>query len=352
MVRALTDKRWLTSRIAASGARLHIGIFTISLAWLAAVYGAARLDHTTTLPLTGKGFFQHGGYIVLHLMTPVALSLSLWALERFRQILERPEPHFIRSAAGSHQFNALRAWHLSSLNLHSRFIWILGLGVVTGALCTTLILTQVISPQATYGNDVFNAVRYRFGYFVANTYLAVSWTVLIPFSLYIVLHITFSMADLLHHARRLRVLHIDLFHSDNCGGLSDFGDLNLRLTLYYIPIIISLIALAETHTRRYTSLLLPAFILPIVLVIQALIGVITMYRAVKTEKHQRMEDLKGLLCDTLDTPQGVQGGTTALLLWKHIHDVNAMPYSDSARVIQLVMPALSLAVGILRLKLM
>ena len=352
MVKALADKRWLTSRIASSGIRLHIGIFTISLAWLAAVYGAAYLDHTTTLPSTGKGFFQHDGYIVWHLMTPVALSLSLWSLERFRQILERPEPHFIRSADGSREFYELRAWHLSSLNLHSRFIWILGLGVVTGALCTTLILTQVINPQATYGNDVFNALRYKLGYYVTNTYLAISWTMLVPFSLYIVLHITFSMANLLHHARRLRVLHIDLFHPDNCGGLSDFGDLNLRLTLYYVPIIISLIALAETHIRRYTSLLLPAFILPIVLVAQALIGVLTMYRAVQSEKRQQMENLKELLCDTLDAPQDVQGGVTALLLWKHIHGVNALPYSDSARFIQFILPALSLAVGILQVKLM
>lgn len=351
MMKALADKRWLTSRLATSGAWPHVIIFTISLAWLAAVYGAACLDGTTKLPVPGKGFRQHNGYIVLHLMAPVALSLSLLALERFSRLLEKPEPHFIRGA-GKQQFREFRDKQLESLNLHSGFIGLLALGIVTGAICTTLVLMQVINPFATYGNDVFNALRYPYGYYAANTYLGLTWTVIIPFSLYIVLHITISMALVLHRARELQVLHIDLFHPDNCGGLSDFGDLNLLLTLYYAPIIISILALAETHIRRYTSLLLPASILPIILVTQAVIGVVAMYRAVQTEKQKRLEELKELLDETLGAPKNAGGGTTALLLWRHIHDVNAMPYSDSVRFIQLILPALTLAVGIIQIKLM
>jgi hypothetical protein len=356
MFKALTDKRWLTSHLTTGGSYrsvyLHSFIFAMSLAWLVLVYAASCRDGTTKLRYPGKGFVQHGGYITLHLMTPIALTLSLLALERFARILEKPEPHFIRAASGSRQFYELRAQHLASLNLHSSFAVLLGLAVVVGAVCTTLVLLQVISPIDTYGNDVFNAVRYPLGYYVANTYLAFAWIVVYPFSLYLVLHITVSMALLLRDARRLGVLHIDLFHPDNCGGLSDFGTLNLLLTLYYAPIVISLVALAETHIRRYTSLLLPALLLPLVLILQAVIGVMAMYTAVRAEKQRRLLELHDLLSVTLSAPSPDNGGVTGLLLWRHIREVNALPYSDTIRYVQALLPAFSLIVGIVQIKLM
>lgn len=350
------DRRWLTSRLsrddAHSNLRIHVVIFAVSLIWLAVVYGAACIDGSRELPTPGKGFTQHHGYIIFHLMTPIALSLSLLSHERFARILQKPEPHFLRSMPGSKQFNELRAEHLSSLNLHSRFTLILLLGVATGALCATLIFKQVIAPMHTYGNDVFNSVRYPFGYYTANSYLAVAYILIIPFSLYTVLHITISTALLLREARKLGVLKVDLFHADNCGGLSDFGDLNLLLTLYYAPLVISLLALAGTHVKRYASLLLPASILPMVLITQALVGVLVIYNTIQTEKRRRLAELNPILNGKLDHPAGRDDASiSALLLWHHIRKVYAMPYTDGVRYAQALLPLLSLAVGVVQVAL-
>lgn len=352
-----TDRRWLTSRLSRddthSNLRLHLIIFSVSLVWLAAVYGAACIDGSRELPTPGKGFVQHHGYIIFHLMTPIALSLSLLALERFTRILQKPEPHFLRSMPGSKRFNELRALHLASLNLQSRFILILLLGVVVGAICAVLIFKQVITPTQVYGNDVFNSVKYPFGYYTANSYLAVAYILVIPFSLYTVLHITISTALLLRDARKLAVLRVDLFHADNCGGLSDFGDVNLLLTLYYAPLVISLLALAETHAKSYASLLLPAIVLPLVLVTQALAGVLVIYNAVQTEKRRRLAELNTVLNSKLDRPGGRDDDSVAaLLLWQHIRKVYALPYTDGVRYAQALLPLLSVVVGVLQVALM
>ena len=346
--KSLSDPRWLTSSLLGlnlpTRLRLHLLVFGISVVWLGLVYVATIMDGTTVIEGNGKGFLEHGGYIVLHLATPIALSLALLALEHFAKLMARLKEFL--SPERDDTLDDVRERHLSILNLHSRWTWLLLLFVTIGALCSTLVLLQVIEPASTYGNDVFNACRYPFGYYTANTYLALSWTLLFPVSLFIILQITVALVMVLGAARKQSALVVDVLHADNCGGLSPFGDLNLILMLFYVPPFAAMSALAATHSRNYLSLLLPAAVLSLVFALQSVIGVYSIHLAVRSEKTARLAGLHDILVHALQHPTVGSGREMTFLLWQHVRNVKTMPYASNVQVfvaaLRYVPPAVAL----------
>lgn len=334
-LRPLSDPRWLSAPLAKNRLpqtlRLHLLIFGVSIVWLLLVFMASVADKTTSISGEGKGFLEHGGYITLHLASPIALSLALIALEYFAKLMARLA-NFMRSDRDVGVVEKSREECLSILNLASRWTWLLLIFVIIGALCSVFVLMQVIAPVTTYGNDVFNACRYPFGYYTANSYLALSWTVIFPLSLFIVLQITASLVVILSHARKHDLLAVDLLHADNCGGLSPFGNLNLLLMLYYIPPFLAMSALAATHTRNYASLLVPAAALSLVFVTQSVIGVYAIHLAVRAEKRTRLSGLHDTLIRALHQPTYGYGRELTFLMWQHVRGVKTMPYAANVEM--------------------
>lgn len=271
---------------------------------------------------------QHGGYIALHLAAPLALSLSILAVDLFSKLMAQLDK-FVRSSSDIDPLDDLRQERLSIINLHSRWTLLLLLFIAVGALCSTVVLLQVIDPARTYGNDVFNASRYPYGYYTANIYLALTWTVIFPVSLFWILQITTSMVVILGKARRQSLLIVDLLHPDNCGGLSPFGDLNMMLMAYYLPPFLAMLALAETHARKYTSLVVPALVLSLVFIAQSFIAVYSIRAAISAEKKTRLATLHPILQHSLQYPLTDDSREITFLLWQHIRSVNTMPYASN-----------------------
>jgi hypothetical protein len=343
------DDRWLTSRLArqrlSDRVRLHVKVFGASVAWLAVVFLASAIDGTTTLDGIGRGSLEHGGYIALHLATPVALSLALVALEYFAKLMNRLSS-FLRPGCDIAVIERTKDERLAVLNLRSNWTWLLLLFVVAGALCSTAVLLQVIDPSRTYGNDVFNACQYPFGYYTANIYLAASWTIVFPFTLFVVLQITASLVIVLNTARKESALAVDLLHSDDCGGLSPFGELNVWLMLHYVPPFLAMSALAATHARSYASLLIPAAALSLVFVVQSVVGVYAIHLAVRSEKKARLDDLRLTLQHALEHPTCAGERELPFLLWQHVRGVKTMPYAANIQmvvgVLRYVPPAIAI----------
>ncbi len=334
--RMLSNSRWMTGPLMdyrlADRLRLHLAIFGTSVVWLLLVFLASKIDGTTTLPGAGKGFLQHGGYAALHLASPVALSLALLALEYFAKLMGRLHD-FVRPGSSAECIEKRCAERLDILNLTSHWAWLLILFVTVGALCSTVVLMQVREPQTTYGNDVFNACRYHFGYYTANSYLALTWTVVFPFTLFLVLQITVSLVMILNDARKAGALAVDLLHPDNCGGLSPFGNLNTLLMLYYMPPFLAMSALAATHARRYASLLIPAAALSLVFVVQSVVGVYAIHLAIRAEKRIRLQGLHDTLEHALQHPACGSGREVVFLLWQHVRAVKTMPYAANVQML-------------------
>jgi hypothetical protein len=330
-MKVLTDSRWLTGRLSLQTTRsrvfLHLSVFGCSLLWLSLVFFAACIDGTRVLPGNGKGFYQHAGYMALHMATPIALSLALLSVDCYARLMSRFDD-FLRPGCAA-DFRDILQGRLDILNLHSRWTWLLVLFVSVGALCSCKVLLQVITPTITYGNDVFNAVRYPFGYYTANTYLALSWTLIFPFSLFAVLQTTASLVYVLMKAREGSALIVDLLHPDNCGGLAEFGNLNLLLMLYYVPPFVAMYALALTHSRKYATLFVPAAALSLVFVIQSVVGVYAIHLAISAEKRMRLATLHDILDRALLHPSRIDQPQMVFSLWQHVRGVRTMPYASN-----------------------
>ena len=330
-----SEPRWLTGRLTRLGPaeriRLHAAVFGVSLLWLFIVFVAASLDGTLTLSGHGRGFLQHRGYTAVHLATPVALSLSLLALDTFSRLMGRLQD-FVVPGHDIQDLEKCRDEHLAIVNLKSRWTWLLLLFITCGAMCSIVIFSQVIEPGKTYGNDVFNALHYPLGYYTANIYLAISWSVVFPLSLFLVLQITAAIVVILGRARQRGSLFVDLLHTDNCGGLSPFGNLNLLLMLYYVPPFLAMLALAATHSQRYASLLIPAVVLSLVFLAQSSIGVYAIRLAIQAEKSKRLESLHDELKQALYQPLNRAGQEVTFLLWQHVRGVKTMPYAAKAHI--------------------
>lgn len=223
--------------------------FPFLVAW------GCALDDTLELPLNSRGLLQHYGFWAIFVTTPLILILSSVLIERFIATVTDLDLHFVGSGADTKAaLDGLVERMVNHISLRSRsstLLILLSLVFATFGVHNVLMTTD---PSATYGHDVFDASRHPYGFIITKVYVFLVFTVTWSIAAFLATSVTLSMVMLLKFVTKHRILQINVFHSDNCGGTSRFGTLNLLVLALYACLLTVPVAMFLTHRHTYLAM--------------------------------------------------------------------------------------------------
>lgn len=294
-----------------------------------------RLDGTWTMQFPGKGFSQHYGFWAIFITTPVILLLTSWLLESFVDTLQNINQYCIdRGAELRLRMEAIASRHVRSLALRSPSKWILVFIMFAMLAWCCFNVLKTISPVDTYHHDVFDAYSHPFGFYSAKVYVFLAFTLVYAMAIFVALHVTFSMISILKFLNSNSMLQIDIFHEDNCGGTSRFGNINLMIMSIYVNFFIVICAMYITHRTTYlvmTGSLVASFLLGLA---QSVFAVYYIHAAIAQKKRECLKILRGELNQQTAlslTPNG-SFPTDLLTLRNHLVDLHTFPYVSGAEI--------------------
>jgi len=256
---------------------------------------AAHIDGTWWMRGGGKGFFQHYGMLTIFTTTPIIVILTALALQKFRLTMDGLHNYTFLGTVPP-DLEKLVAWHVRSLSLRKQSAWLFVLFCLIGFLFGVANIVQTISPVKTYGNDVFDAIQYPYGFYFTKLYLCLIWTFSYPVALFIALHITISLVIILRYMCRHDLLRIDFFHPDNCGGVSIFGSINLLVMTIYANFFAVLYMLHVTHaTKTYLTVTVPWFGLSFIFIIQSFGAVYHIHKFAAIKRNESLQMIGAFL---------------------------------------------------------
>ncbi|WP_394706580.1 hypothetical protein [uncultured Cohaesibacter sp.] len=229
------------------------------------------VDDTWVLPGVGKGLSEHYGVWAILISDPILLISTGFAYQQFRLAL-RTLP--CRGSEDADRIQSLAKPFLDFLALRGAAKYTYFLLVIVGALCWTLNVVQTMDPVGVYGNDVFDAVAYRWGFVANKLNLLISWAVVYPIVGYLLVAMSFSTWFILRRVERLEMLEPTVLHPDGCYGFENLGLLNVALLWPYVVTFGVMYALELTHEVSYLSLIIPMVILAIVCLV---VGIVTIH---------------------------------------------------------------------------
>jgi hypothetical protein len=152
-------------------------------------------------------------------------------------------------------------------------------------ICSVVNIIQTTDPRPVYGNDTFDSAYHPLSFIAAKSYIFLTWTLLYPFSAYILIHVGFGIPLMLRKMMRESAIKIEIFHADNCGGMSVFGKLNFIAMVIDLLIFLFLYALYNTHSNStYLTATVPLFLMSAAFIVQSFLGVYHVHKAVSEER--------------------------------------------------------------------
>lgn len=258
---------------------------------------------------------------------PNNLFLTLKLYLKFTTLLHNLE-NFVTNQKLSKDISLLRIYHLNSLSLESNSKYILILFMLIGFMFSLINIKQTIAPMNIYGNDVYDSYKYFYGFLANKIHLTFIWTILYPIALFIIFHITFSMTKILQEISQNKLLHIDLFNEDGCGGVSIFGTINILIMSVYANIFLVIFALSNTHINDYNTLEIPLLFASIFFIIQSFMGIYYVHIYVASKRKTLLEKINNILNQQTKTIEKTQTFSFDLfLLRKHIISLKTYPYT-------------------------
>jgi predicted membrane channel-forming protein YqfA (hemolysin III family) len=128
------------------------------------------------------------------------------------------------------------------------------------------------------------------------------------------------------------VLRIDFFHSDNCGGVSRFGTINMIVMMIFTCILIVILALLETHNYRHRTTTVPLFCTSAGLILLSVGTVFYLHKAVQQQRRAALVRVNAMLNKSLDGPLSREEFPNHLLgIRSHLLALKTYPYSGVAR---------------------
>ena len=300
-------------------------VFPFLIGW------CCKVDDTLELPAEGKGLFQHYGFWAIFVTTPVILILSAALLERFIDTITNLDVHYVGSDSDTEAtLNELVRGLISHISLRSFSSTILL--VISTALAgfATYNIVTTLDPRPVYGHDVFDALRHPYGFFTTKVYVFMVFTVTWSIAVFLATSVTVSLVMLLKFLTRHRILQINVFHSDNCGGTSRFGTINLLVLALYVCLLSVPIVMFVTHKRTYLVMNAAVFGC-LLLVIQNIVGVYYIRRLVAQKKEECIQATSRLLNAQLrETFDGGAFADSLLAFHAHIMAMHTLPYTRGA----------------------
>jgi len=320
---------------------------------------AARLDGTWKLPGNDKGFSQHFGYWVLFLTTPVVLLVTAHLLETFTATIRSLDVLYVRSSANlQRKTERLIAHHLDHLSLRT---------LPAISLCLFIVLVMVFfcivnvintsSPGAvrhTYGHDSYDALPHVLSFYVGKTYIFLVFPVVYAIALFVAFQVTYAMMSILRFLGNNDMLQINLFHEDNCGGTSRFGNANLLIMAIYANFITVRAMMYLTHHTTYFVANASLLGCSVAAAAQSVIAVYSIHRVLVRKKHECIEALAHRLNVDVDTTLRAGGrfSSDVLAFRNHVAGLYTYPYAKPAlaavNVIRFLPAAFALAATLMK----
>jgi hypothetical protein len=319
--------RLFDERLAPRGS-IMLGLAIVTLAWAAVINLASIADGTLQLPGHGRGLLNHYGFQASFVAAPLVLLTVYYALSYFMQLLQTMDDLLVQEA----DLAAVRAMvkpHVDSLFLRGKWRSILGLFIFIGVAASVAMFGKLDNPSAVWGNDVFNATYYPYGFFAANIFFLWLWGFVYPLGFFYALHLTLSSEIIVARLKRRDYLRLDFLHIDRCDGMSRFGTLNFLVMLIYLWPAGAVYAFHITHRDTYSSLIVGAVAVSAAFIVQSVYGVYWVSRAISSERKAAVEVLNAKIRNAMGgTPQNFAAAAATLQYRDRVLTVASFPYSE------------------------
>jgi hypothetical protein len=304
---------------------LLLSAFPFLIAW------CCSLDGTLELPADGKGLSEHFGFWAIFITTPLILILSATLLERFFETINDLDVHYIgsdgKTEANLKELIQRIVDHISLRSLSSTTI--IPLTIAFSGFAIYNILTTLDS-RPVYGHDVFDALKHPYGFFSTKAYVFLVFAIVWSIAVFLATSVTVSLVVLLKFLAQHKILQINVFHSDNCGGTSRFGTLNLLVLALYVCLLSVPISMFFTHRRTYLVMDVSIFGC-LLLLLQNVVGVYYIRQLITQKKEECLKAIGSLLNAQLrNTLSGGEFADNLLSFRAHVMAMHSLPYTRGA----------------------
>ncbi len=295
------------------------------------IFIASRIDGTWSMKTPGKGLFQHYGMLTIFLTAPAIIVLTIVLLQKFLSAMEGLHKYTPFGTVPP-DLERLVARHMRSLSLRRKSAWLFLFFSLIGFLFGVANIIQTIDPVGTYGNDVFDAMQYPYGFYATKFYLCSLWTLVYPAALFVSVHVTTSLIIILRYMRQHDLLRIDFFHPDNCGGVSIFGSINMLIMLIYGNFFAVLYMLHITHvTKTYLLVTAPWSGLSLLFFVQSFGAVYHVHKFAAIKRRESLETISKLLTTEMDSlSTGKKFSADLIHARNHLLGLKTYPYAKPA----------------------
>lgn len=296
---------------------------------------ACWIDGTWRMQEPGKGLSQHYGYWVIFLTTPLTFILTLRLLVTFLKSIRDIDKYCIDLTDELRsRVNKLVKRHIRSLLIRSHSAWILVFLMIVLLFWWLFNLIKTISPVETYSHDVFDAYTHTFGFYTARIYIILFFTLVYSVAIFISLHVTASMISILKFLCNQNILRINLFHADNCGGTSTFGNINLMILSIYSNFFAVIYAMYMTHRQTYLAITVALTACSFLAIAQSVTAVYYIHKTVAKKKRECIEDMTARLNKQFASSlqQGDKFPSDLLAFRNHLVDLHTFPYARGALI--------------------
>lgn len=293
-------------------------------------FAGSYFDGTLNLPGNGRGLLNHWGVWAFLVTNPIIIGLTIFISLLSVKILLNFEKYAIKNDSISIM---LARRHALSLVGYGRYIYILYLFIIIGIMATIVNIKQTQNPVPIYGNDVFDAVYYPFGFLANKINLFITWSIVYPLAIYVSGHATVSLYFVAKIAHKDKSMKVDFFHPDCCGGLSEFGKINFLIMAVYACFFSVIMALAKTHANRYTSLEVPLVVASFVFIVHSIVGVYYVHKIVDNAKNEEQHKLSFYINNYIIQNRCEDLPSSMIALYTHVSKVNTYPYTNAISIL-------------------
>lgn len=271
--------------------KIIAAIVTLTISQYVGLLLAAYFEHTFIIPGVGKGLLEHYGVWAIVTTDPLLLISTGYTYQLFKESLSTlPVKRTLYSKKIKE--NAIDKKMMFLLMQDKKSIYIYSFLIIIGFFSWVNNIIQAQNPRFVYGNDVFDAYQYTFGFIANKINLFLSWVIVYPIVAFCSLTMTFSLFMILREMKRKKILFAELHHPDRCFGYTMLGTLNIYLLIPYFLTYIVMFALAMTHEDNYVSLIIPLIILTIIFIAVSYIAIQPLTSFIKRENLKQKRHIQ------------------------------------------------------------
>jgi hypothetical protein len=306
-----------------------LAIILVSCAWPIFAAAASIADGTLWIPDRGRGLLTHYGFQASLVAAPLVLLTTYFAVSYFIRLLRSIDQIIVPDEDLSKVVEIIKP-HIDSIFLRKKYAGMLAIFMFVGASIWVFMFRKLDAPWAYWGNDVFNAAYYRYGYVAGNAFFFWLWAIIYPIGIFYALHLTISMEIIVAKLQNNKLLRLKFLHDDECAGMSKFGTLNFIVMLINFWPLATIAAYHFTHRFTYFSLIVGSLAISALFILQSVYGIYCVSRTIKHERKAMLRELDKQITKSMHGSRKSFAAAGATLQYRDcVMAISSIPYSGS-----------------------